>query len=46
MVSASLIVAAVLSWLPIVGQKREIIERKDWGIIFIAALLWVLCAKR
>ena len=39
MVSASLIVAAILSWLPLFWQKRERIERKDWGIIFVAALM-------
>ena len=45
MVSASLIVAAILSWLPILGQKSEPIERKDWGIIFIAALLMGIVRK-
>ena len=39
MVSASLIVAALLSWLPLFGEERERIERKDWGIILVAALM-------
>ena len=39
MVSASLIVAALLSWLPLLGEERERIERKDWGIILVAALM-------
>ena len=39
MVSASLIVAAALSWLPLLWESRERIERKDWAIITIAALL-------
>ena len=37
--------AAILSWLPILGQKSEPIERKDWGIIFIAALLMGIVRK-
>ena len=39
MVSASLIVAALLSWLPLFWEERERIERKDWGIILVAALM-------
>lgn len=39
MVSASLIMAALLSWLPLFGEERERIERKDWGIILVAALM-------
>ncbi len=39
MVSASLIVAAILSWLPLLWERGEKIERKDWGIIIVAAIL-------
>lgn len=39
MVSASLIVAAILSWLPLFWERGEKIERKDWGIIIVAAIL-------
>lgn len=39
MVSASLIVAAILSWLPLFWERGERIERKDWGIIIVAAIL-------
>ena len=45
MVSASLIVAAALSWVPLFWSKCEKIERKDWGIIIFAALLMGLVRK-
>ena len=45
MVSASLIVAAALSWVPLFWSKHEKIERKDWGIIIFAALLMGLVRK-
>ena len=38
MVSASLIVAAILSWLPLFWERSEKIECKDWGIIIVAAI--------
>ena len=45
MVSASLIVAAALSWVPRLWSKPEKIERKDWGVIIFAALLMGLMRK-
>ena len=45
MVSASLIVAAALSWVSLFWSKHEKIERKDWGIIIFAALLMGLVRK-
>ena len=45
MVSASLIVAAALSWVPLFWSKHEKIESKDWGIIIFAALLMGLVRK-
>ena len=39
MVTASLVVAALLSWIPRLWENPQPIERSDWGIIFIAALL-------
>lgn len=45
MVTASLVVAAVLSWVPRLWEEREQIERRDWGIIFIAALLMGIVRK-
>lgn len=45
MVTASLIVAALLSWIPRLWEKPQAIERSDWGIIFIAALLMGVARK-
>ena len=45
MVTASLIVAAVLSWIPTLWEGCERIERSDWGIMIIAALLMGLVRK-
>ena len=45
MVSASLIVAALLSWIPCIWEQGERIERKDWAIIFVAALLMGVTRK-
>ena len=45
MVSASLIVAAVLSWVPRLWEAAERIERKDWAIIVISALLMGVTRK-
>lgn len=45
MVTASLVVAALLSWVPRLWEEREQIERRDWGIIFIAALLMGIVRK-
>ena len=45
MVSASLIVAAVLSWIPRLWEAAERIERKDWAIIVISALLMGVTRK-
>lgn len=45
MVTASLVVAALLSWIPRLWEKPQAIERSDWGIIFIAALLMGVVRK-
>lgn len=45
MVSASLIVAAVLSWIPRLWEEAERIERKDWAIIIVSALLMGVTRK-
>jgi drug/metabolite transporter (DMT)-like permease len=45
MVTASLVVAALLSWIPRLWEKPQKIERSDWGIIFIAALLMGVARK-
>ena len=45
MVTAALVVAALLSWVPRLWEEREQIERRDWGIIFIAALLMGVVRK-
>lgn len=45
MVSASLIVAALLSWIPRIWERGERIERKDWLIIVVAALLMGVTRK-
>lgn len=45
MVCGSLIVAAVLSWIPILWQKRERIERGDWPTLIIIALLMGVTRK-
>lgn len=45
MVLASLIVAAVLSWIPRLWEAAEKIERKDWAIIVISALLMGVTRK-
>ena len=45
MVTASLIVAALLSWIPTIWQGCERIERKDWVLIIFAALLMGVVRK-
>lgn len=45
MVTASLIVAAALSWIPALWEGCEPIERKDWGLIIVAALLMGVTRK-
>ena len=45
MVLASLIVAALLSWIPRIWEQKEGIERRDWGIIVVAALLMGVTRK-
>lgn len=45
MVTASLIVAALLSWIPAIWEGCERIERKDWGVILVAALLMGVVRK-
>lgn len=45
MVTASLIVAAALSWLPALWEGCERIDKKDWGIIIIASLLMGMTRK-
>lgn len=45
MVTASLIVAAILSWIPTLWEGCEPIERSDWGIMLTAALLMGLLRK-
>ena len=45
MVTASLVVAALLSRVQRLWEEREQIERRDWGIIFIAALLMGVVRK-
>ena len=45
MVLASLVVAALLSWIPRIWETRESIDRRDWGIIVVAALLMGITRK-
>ncbi len=45
MITASLIVAALLSWIPRIWEQPEKIERKDWAIIVVAALLMGVTRK-
>lgn len=45
MVTASLFVAALLSWIPTIWQGCERIERKDWVLIIFAALLMGVVRK-
>lgn len=45
MVTASLFVAALLSWIPTIWQGCERIERKDWWLIIFAALLMGVVRK-
>ena len=45
MITASLIVAALLSWIPRLWEQREKIESKDWAIIVVAALLMGVTRK-
>ena len=45
MVSASLVVAALLSWIPRIWERGERVERKDWLIIVVAALLMGVTRK-
>ena len=45
MVLSSLIVAALLSWIPRLWEQAERIERKDWAIIVLAALLMGVARK-
>jgi TctA family transporter len=37
MITASLIVAALLSWISRIWEQREKIESKDWAIIVVAS---------
>ena len=45
MVCGSLILAAFLSWIPVLWQKREHIERGDWPTLIIIALLMGVTRK-
>lgn len=45
MVTASLVVAALLSWIPAIWEGVEHIERKDWGLIIVAALMMGMVRK-
>ena len=45
MITASLIVAALLSWIPRIWEQPEKIESKDWAIIVVAALLMGVTRK-
>ena len=45
MVTASLIVAAALSWIPALWEGCERIDRKDWGLIIVVALLMGITRK-
>ena len=45
MVTASLVVATALSWLPLLWQKWEDIQRKDWWLIIFAAVLMGVLRK-
>jgi drug/metabolite transporter (DMT)-like permease len=45
MITASLIVAAALSWIPVIWEGNERIERKDWAIIIVAAVLMGITRK-
>ena len=45
MVTASLVVAALLSWIPTIWQGREHIARSDWGLILLAAMLMGVVRK-
>lgn len=45
MVTASLVVAAALSWLPALWEGYERIEKRDWAIIIVASLLMGVTRK-
>ena len=45
MVCGSLIVAAILSWIPAIWQNREQIDRSDWPTIIVIALLMGVTRK-
>ncbi len=45
MVTASLVVAALLSWIPRLWEPKQSIERSDWVIIVVAALLMGITRK-
>ena len=45
MVTASLVVAALLSWIPAIWEGVEHIQRKDWGLIIVASLLMGVVRK-
>ena len=45
MVTASLIVAAALSWIPAIWEGCEPVNRRDWGLIIVAALLMGVTRK-
>lgn len=45
MVCLSLIVAAALSWVPRIWERRERVESGDWGIIIVSALLMGVARK-
>ena len=45
MVTASLLVAAALSWIPTLWEGRERVAQSDWGLILVAALLMGVVRK-
>lgn len=45
MVTASLLVAAALSWIPALWEGRERISRNDWGMMLVVALLMGVMRK-
>ena len=45
MVTASLVVAAALSWIPALWEPRERISRNDWGMLIVVAILMGIVRK-
>ena len=45
MVTASLVVAAALSWIPAIWEPRERISRNDWGMLIVVAILMGIVRK-